>query len=178
MSATCMTLPGQHSALSRGVFTGYVPSVICVAKTVRYPGVGVLPTRVGVHIEVPRGSFVKRRRDGGVDFVSPLPCPFNYGSIPDLMAADGEPLDALVFGPSLPFGTSCEVEVRGVVDFLDDGVPDPKVVCSPAPLSPAQRRAVERFFRLYARLKAGAARVLGRPRGTTAFRGWLAAEAN
>lgn len=147
--------------------------VIAVAKTVRYPGVGDLPTRVGVQIEVPRGSFVKRRQDGKIEFVSPLPCPFNYGSILGLTAADGEPLDALVFGPSLPFGTSCDAEVRAVVDFVDDGVLDPKVVCSPTPLSGAQRRSVERFFRLYARLKRIASLAIGRPRKSTIWRGWI-----
>ncbi len=32
-------------------------------------------------IEVPRGSFVKRGSRGEFDFLSPLPCPFNYGSV-------------------------------------------------------------------------------------------------
>jgi inorganic pyrophosphatase len=35
-----------------------------------------------VVIEIPRGSFLKRGSTGRVDFVSPLPCPFNYGSVP------------------------------------------------------------------------------------------------
>jgi inorganic pyrophosphatase len=37
---------------------------------------------VDVVIEVPRGSFIKRGSTGHVDFISPLPCPFNYGSRP------------------------------------------------------------------------------------------------
>jgi inorganic pyrophosphatase len=32
-----------------------------------------LPPRVTVIIEVPRGGVVKRRGDGSLDFVSPLP---------------------------------------------------------------------------------------------------------
>jgi hypothetical protein len=39
------------------------------------------PPEVEVLIEIPRGSFVKRGSTGHVDFVSPLPCPFNYGSV-------------------------------------------------------------------------------------------------
>ena len=37
---------------------------------------------VDVVIEVTRGSFLKRGSTAHVDFVSPLPCPFNYGSVP------------------------------------------------------------------------------------------------
>jgi inorganic pyrophosphatase len=40
------------------------------------------PPEVEVVIEVPRGSFLKRRSTGHIDFISPLPCPFNYGSVP------------------------------------------------------------------------------------------------
>ncbi|MFY0541612.1 hypothetical protein [Nannocystis pusilla] len=38
--------------------------------------------RCRVKIEYPRWSVVKRRSDGSVDFVSPLPCPYNYGHVP------------------------------------------------------------------------------------------------
>ena len=41
-----------------------------------------VPPEVEVVIEIPRGSFLKRGSTGHVDFVSPLPCPFNYGSVP------------------------------------------------------------------------------------------------
>ena len=40
------------------------------------------PPEVEVVIEVPRGSFLKRGSTGHIDFISPLPCPFNYGSVP------------------------------------------------------------------------------------------------
>lgn len=39
-----------------------------------------------VIIEVPRFSFLKRGPGGHVDFVSPLPCPFNYGAVPTIWA--------------------------------------------------------------------------------------------
>ena len=55
----------------------------------RFPEVEVL-------IEIPRGSFVKRGSTGHVDFVSPLPCPFNYGSVPQLVGLEGDLLDAVV----------------------------------------------------------------------------------
>ena len=58
-----------------------------------------------VVIEVPRGSFLKRGSTGRVDFVSPLPCPYNYGSVPQYIGLEGDLLDALVLGPPLPLGT-------------------------------------------------------------------------
>ena len=36
---------------------------------------------VEVVIEIPRWSFLKRGSSGRIDFVSPLPCPFNYGAV-------------------------------------------------------------------------------------------------
>jgi inorganic pyrophosphatase len=51
-----------------------------------------------VVIEVPRGSFLKRGSTGHVDFISPLPCPFNYGSVPIYLGLEGDLLDALVLG--------------------------------------------------------------------------------
>ncbi|HPF59134.1 MAG TPA: hypothetical protein PK820_10110 [Candidatus Competibacteraceae bacterium] len=32
-------------------------------------------------IEIPLGSFPKRGSAGQLDFVSPFPCPFHYGSV-------------------------------------------------------------------------------------------------
>src|SRR5215510_5929974 len=52
-----------------------------------------------VVIEVPRGSFLKRGSTGHVDFISPLPCPFNYGSVPQYLGLEGDLLDAVVLGP-------------------------------------------------------------------------------
>ena len=63
------------------------------------------PPEVEVVIEVPRGSFLKRGSSGSIDFVSPLPCPFNYGAVPTLLGLEGDLLDALVLGPRLRLGT-------------------------------------------------------------------------
>ena len=54
------------------------------------------PPEVEVVVEVPRGSFLKRGSTGHVDFISPLPCPFNYGSVPSHIGQEGDLLDALV----------------------------------------------------------------------------------
>jgi inorganic pyrophosphatase len=59
-----------------------------------------------VVIEVPRGSFVKRGSSGSIDFLSPLPCPFNYGAVPTLLGLEGDLLDAVVLGKRIASGTA------------------------------------------------------------------------
>lgn len=123
-------------------------------------------------IEVPRGGFVKRRPDGSRDFVAPLPCPYNYGSVLDTIAADGDPLDALVLGPRLHRGEIVSFPLRAVMGFVDGGVQDPKLVCSLSPLDDDQRRGIERFFFVYAGFKRVLNLVRGAGRPTRAV-GWL-----
>jgi inorganic pyrophosphatase len=132
---------------------------------------GVRP-RPTVVIDVPRGSFLKRSDDGSVDFVSPVPAPFNYGHIPGTLADDGEGIDAVVLGPRLQRGTTLTISVQERIGFLDAGVSDPKWVCSPRPLNDAERRYVERFFRHYALAKRLINWVRGR-KGPTRYLGWL-----
>lgn len=128
----------------------------------------VISGHVRVRIEVPRGSFVKRGSEG-VEFVAPLPCPFNYGSVPDTRAPDGDALDALVLGAVLSLGAEVDVPVHAVLRFLDDGVVDDKLVCGPPP-SDAELRALARFFRAYAVARRWMNRARGRG-GDTRFLG-------
>ncbi|MGB1275545.1 MAG: inorganic diphosphatase [Nannocystaceae bacterium] len=114
-----------------------------------------LPLRVDVEIELRRFGVMKRRADGTLDFISPMPCPYNYGSIPGRMGGDGDPLDALVLGRRRKLGRYRGLHVLGVVDFVDAGADDPKVICSfePDGLHPLRIRGLGRFFGLYARFK-------------------------
>lgn len=111
------------------------------------------PNKLEVVIEVPRGSFIKRKDDGSVDFVSPVPCPFNYGSVPDTCSGDGDRLDALILGPRLSRGERCVRQVVGRVHFLDAGLEDPKYICAAGKLTPFDRALISSFFTLYARAK-------------------------
>src|SRR5580765_276573 len=77
---------------------------------------------VEVVIEVPRGSFLKRGSTGQIDFVSPLPCPFNYGAVPTLIGLEGDLLDALVLGPRLRFGARVQVRAWGAITLTDRGL--------------------------------------------------------
>jgi inorganic pyrophosphatase len=129
------------------------------------------PPEVEVVIEIPRGSFVKRGSTGHVDFVSPLPCPFNYGSVPQLVGLEGDLLDAVVLGARLPVGAHAQVKAWGAVTLTDRGMTDDKLICSDRPVTDRQRRMVLRFFRFYAKCK-GLLNVLRRRPGRNACEGW------
>jgi len=108
------------------------------------------PPEVEVIIEIPRGSFLKRGSTGHLDFISPLPCPFNYGSVPSHVGLEGDLLDAVVLGPRLPFGAQKRVKVWGAVILTDRGMTDDKLVCSDRPLDASARSRILRFFHFYA----------------------------
>jgi inorganic pyrophosphatase len=127
-----------------------------------------------VLIEVPRGSFLKRSSTGRISFVSPLPCPFNYGSVPSLVGLEGDLLDALVLGPRLALGTRIRIKAWGAVTLTDRGISDDKLICSSAPLTEAQRRTVLRFFAFYAKCK-GVLNFLRQRPGRNQCEGWRSA---
>ena len=128
------------------------------------------PTELEVVIEVPRGGFIKRTDAGSIDYVSPVPCPFNYGSVPDTRSGDGDRLDAVVLGPTLAQGSRVRVRVVAVVNFTDAGEDDPKYICCEAAPSRAELLLVEGYFRSYAGLKGVLNRLRGK-RGATRFGG-------
>ena len=130
---------------------------------------------VEVVIEIPKGSFIKRGSTGHVDFVSPLPCPYNYGSVPNHVGLEGDLLDALVLGPRLQAGTLLRVKAWGAVTLTDRGMSDDKLVCSGSPLTETEKRDVLRFFAFYARCK-GLLNILRRRPGRNACDGWLEAK--
>jgi inorganic pyrophosphatase len=132
------------------------------------------PPEVEVVIEVPRGSFLKRGSNGHVDFISPLPCPFNYGSVPSHLGLEGDLLDAVVLGPRLPLGTWIRVKAWGAVTLMDRGMSDDKLVCSSRPLDLSEQRKVLRFFHFYAKCK-GLLNVWRRRPGKNACEGWIEA---
>lgn len=111
-----------------------------------------LPESADILIEVPKGGFVKRELHEGsrIDYISPLPSPYNYGCIPELAGQDGDPMDVVVLGKRLRAGERHTLPIVGVVRFWDAGLPDDKLIASDAPLSPQQKRGLRRFFKIYA----------------------------
>jgi len=128
--------------------------------------------QVELVIEVARGDFAKRDAHGRREFLSPLPCPFNYGAVPTLLGGDGEPFDAIVLGPRLAVGTRVTCPVQAAIGFIDAGDHDAKLICADSPLTTGQRAAVWLFFHLYARIKRIANRFKRQP-GITRCVGWI-----
>ena len=133
------------------------------------------PPNVEVVIEIPRGSFLKRGSTGHIDFISPLPCPFNYGSVPSHLGMEGDLLDAVVLGPRLALGTRVRIKVWDAVTLTDRGMSDDKLICSDQAPSVSQRRDVLRFFQFYAKCK-GLLNIWRRRPGRNACEGWCGAD--
>ena len=131
---------------------------------------------VEVVIEIPRGSFLKRGSTGHIDFISPFPCPFNYGCVPNYLGGEGDLLDAVVLGPRLPRGSRIKVTARGAVGLSERFMYDDKLICSVEPLYTSQRYRVLMFFHFYAFCKGWLNRWRGR-KGAAHCEGWGTASA-
>ncbi|ASU85347.1 inorganic pyrophosphatase [Nocardiopsis gilva YIM 90087] len=126
-------------------------------------------------VEIPQGSRNKYEMDherGRIRLDRTLftatQYPADYGYIPDTLAEDGDPLDAMVplDKPSFP---GCEVLVRPVAVFWmqDEGGPDAKVLCMPARdprlehirdlrnIPEFQLNEITHFFEIYKLLEPG-----------------------
>ena len=128
--------------------------------------------QVEVAIEVPKGSMLKRCSDGRLDFISPVPCPFNYGSVEAYTGLDGDLLDAVVLGPRLCRGTRLTVPVIGAIRITDRGMVDDKLICSNRPISALKRALILLFFRFYAKCK-GLINICRGHSGRNHCRGWV-----
>jgi inorganic pyrophosphatase len=95
---------------------------------------------VNTVIEIPEGSFLKIEWDRTraafmLDRVEPsiYKKPTNYGFIPQTLDEDGDELDTLVVcGEPIPTGIWLEAKIIGVMNFIDDGDNDHKIVLVPA----------------------------------------------
>jgi inorganic pyrophosphatase len=123
-------------------------------------------------IEIPRGGFAKRGWSEQIDFISPVPCPFNYGAIPDYIGCDGDLLDAVVLGGRLPRGRIVSTKVRGAIGFTDRGMYDDKLICSAKSITYWQKHLVLTFFHFYAMCKRILNLYRGRS-GATFCNGWV-----
>src|SRR3954463_9294403 len=100
--------------------------------------------QVDVVVEISKGSFLKRGSTGQIDFVSPFPCPYNYGSVPKFLGLEGDLLDALVLGPRLPMGARLRIKAWGAVTLIDRGMEDDKLICSHYAPSPRELQDIVR----------------------------------
>src|SRR5512138_1490258 len=128
---------------------------------------------VEVMIEIPKGSrnkyeYDKKRRVIKFDrmLFSAVHYPSDYGYIPDTLAQDGDPLDALVlvWEPTFP---GCLIDTRpvGLFQMWDEKGPDEKILCVPlfdplwnhitslAEVPPHLLKEIEHFFKVYKELE-------------------------
>ncbi len=88
------------------------------------------------------GSFPVDSRNGRPRRIAFLPYPANYGFIPGTrmhrsQGGDGDAVDVFVLCEALPSGTVVEVEPIGIIELLDAGERDDKLVA--LPVDPALR---------------------------------------
>ncbi len=126
-----------------------------------------------VLIEIPKGSrnkyeYDKERKVIKFDrmLFSAVHYPSDYGYIPDTLAQDGDPLDALVlvWEPTFP---GCLIDCRpvGLFKMWDEKGPDEKILCVPlydplwnhinglADVPPHLLKEIEHFFKVYKELE-------------------------
>ena len=102
------------------------------------PGVKV-PTKIHVVIEVPMGSKCKYeigKTTGAIRvdrvLATAVRFPQNYGFVPQTLAEDGDPIDALVLSQiAFEPGTYIRVKPIGVIHMIDNRKVDDKLVCVP-----------------------------------------------
>lgn len=95
---------------------------------------------INVVNEIPKNSTLKiewdrKRAAFTLDRVEPAiyAKPVNYGFIPQTIDEDGDELDALIVTDEpLPTGIWLEAKIIGILNFVDDGEADHKVICVPA----------------------------------------------
>src|SRR5438128_1557946 len=144
------------------------------------------PEVFNVVVEIPKGSVNNYEYDAALNvfrldrtLYSPIHYPGDYGFVPSTIAADGDPLDALVLvdSPSFP---GCLIEARaiGTLAMVDQGVEDLKLLCVPtedprqetvknfSDLDPHRLREIEYFFGIYKELEGK----------QTETRGWRSAD--
>ena len=128
---------------------------------------------IHVVVEIPKGSRNKYELDHETGRIrldrmlfSPVHYPTDYGFVPDTLAEDGDPLDALVLlgEPTFP---GCEIQARivGMLDMADDKGPDQKLLVVPLTdphwnhiyrleqVAPHLLREIEHFFTVYKQLE-------------------------
>jgi inorganic pyrophosphatase len=139
------------------------------------------PGLVNLVVEIPAGSRNKYEYNAlsgvmALDRIlhSSVRYPFDYGFVPNTLAEDGSPLDAMVILEEPTFA-GCLIRARpiGILDMVDSGAHDGKLLCVPeADLSNRrvtsirqiandQLEEVAEFFRTYKSIEGRVTDILG-----------------
>ena len=134
-----------------------------------------------VLVEIPKGSRNKYEYDEDLKAIrfdrflfSSVVYPLDYGMIPETLAADGDPLDAMV-AVSEPTFPGCVIPVKPIALFKmqDEKGIDDKVICVPVSdpnwsgydaldeLPQLLRQEIEQFFSIYKDLEGETVTVEG-----------------
>lgn len=145
------------------------------------------PGLVNIVVEIPAGSRNKYEYNAAAGVMaldrvlhSSVRYPFDYGFVPNTLAEDGAPLDAMVIMEEPTFA-GCLIRARpiGILDMVDSGAHDGKLLCIPEAgfrhrdirsirqIAANQLEEVAEFFRTYKNLE-------GR---VTTIQGWLDVDA-
>ncbi|HEX4022320.1 MAG TPA: inorganic diphosphatase [Acidobacteriaceae bacterium] len=139
------------------------------------------PEVINAIIEIPSGAVNKYEYDKQLhvfrldrNLHSPVHYPGDYGFIPSTLSQDGDPLDVLVLVENPSF-SGCLMEVRpiGLLDMLDQGIPDEKIlavgksnplykdVWNYSEIYPHMLREITHFFAIYKDLEGKRVEVQG-----------------
>lgn len=94
---------------------------------------------INVVVEIPKGDRLKYEYSENGEYLTVVRelhpryrYPFNYGFIPQTLAGDKDPLDAIVIHKeSFAPGTILRCKVIGVITTIDQGEEDDKILCVP-----------------------------------------------
>lgn len=139
------------------------------------------PGLVNLVVEIPAGSRNKYEYNAAAGVMvldrilhSSVRYPFDYGFVPNTLAEDGAPLDAMVIMEEPTFA-GCLIQARpiGILDMVDSGAHDGKLLCVPEAggprrgihslrqISPVQLEEVAEFFRTYKSMEGRVTDILG-----------------
>ena len=139
------------------------------------------PGLVNLLVEIPAGSRNKYEYSAAAGVMvldtvmhASMRYPFDYGFIPNTMAVDGSPLDAMVIMAEPTFA-GCLIQARpiGLLDLNDHGAYDGKILCVPAAdprqskihsirqIASSQLEEVAEFFRTHRSLQGGTVTIGG-----------------
>jgi inorganic pyrophosphatase len=140
-----------------------------------------VPAEIHVLVEIPKGSQNKYEYDEDLGMLrldrvlySPMVYPGDYGFVPKTRSSDGDPLDALVLVtyPTYP-GTLVTARPVGVLEMVDGGVEDDKVLCVPVgdprfdrtrdigDIDAHHQDEIAHFFTVYKQLEGKKVEVIG-----------------
>lgn len=132
-----MALPVLLGTLLCAVSSAAAPPI---THPYHLPQPDAAPGQLLAVVEIPAGSYVKYELDTETGHLivdrflaTPVAYPANYGSLPSMFAADGDPLDILIFTrtPIAP-GALIQVRAIGTLRMRDRGEIDNKVIAVPA----------------------------------------------